>query len=163
MKIFISHKKEDSSIAERFAKLLKNNNVDFYLDVLDDITISDGKRLTNHIKKNLNSCTDIIVIMTENTLKSEWVPFEVGMAANVDMKTATYLKNEVALPSYLEYWPRLRNPEDIIEYISVYNKVDEFYTLNNLVENYSVNTKNEIDTFYSELKEELNKKYNSLK
>lgn len=43
--------------------------------------VNDGKALTEHIKENLNSCTDVIVVMSELTKKSWWVPFEIGMSA----------------------------------------------------------------------------------
>ena len=51
MKIFISHKQEDYLIAEEFALILEKNNVEYYLDVLDNKIINDGRRLTEHIKK----------------------------------------------------------------------------------------------------------------
>ena len=38
------------------------------------------KSFTDHIRENLNTCTDIIVVMSEATKESWWVPFEIGMA-----------------------------------------------------------------------------------
>ena len=47
--------------------------------MLDSGIVCNGKALTEHIKYNLNNCTDIIVVMSENTRYSQWVPFEVGI------------------------------------------------------------------------------------
>ena len=103
MKIFVSHKREDAIIANAIANELKRLGISCYLDLLDAGMVLNGKALTEHIKRNLNNCTDIIVVMSESTRYSQWVPFEVGMSAQKDMPTATYLKEDVDLPSFLSY------------------------------------------------------------
>lgn len=128
MKIFISHKLQDSATANLIAKELKEIKVDYYLDVLDNSITENGKELTNHIRANLNKCTDIIVVMSNITKFSQWVPFEVGMAAQKDMPTATFLKEDVSLPDYLQYWPRLKKSTDIREYVSARNDVEREYS-----------------------------------
>lgn len=124
MKIFISHKKDDSYTANRIAAELNSLNIGYYLDVMDQTVTKNGKELTDHIKANLNDCTDIIVVMSEYTPNSQWVPFEVGMSAQLDMPTATFLKENVTLPEFLEYWPRLKYPSDIRKYVSVRQRIE---------------------------------------
>ena len=92
MRIFISHKLEDAATANLIAKELQEIKVECYLDLLDNSITENGKALTDHIRANLNDCTDIIVVMSNITRFSQWVPFEVGMAAQKDMPTATFLK-----------------------------------------------------------------------
>lgn len=94
---------------------------------MDNSITENGKELTNHIRANLNKCTDIIVVMSNITKFSQWVPFEVGMAAQKDMPTATFLKEDVSLPDYLQYWPRLKKSTDIREYVSARNDVEREY------------------------------------
>lgn len=118
MKVFISHKIEDAIIARKIQLRLMLKDVESYLDLLDTEITNSGKALTDHIKKELNDCTDIIVVMSENTRYSQWVPFEVGMSAQIDMPTATFLKSDVMLPSFLTYWPRLKELSDIDKYVS---------------------------------------------
>ena len=101
MKVFISHKNTDSLQALLLKTAFERNQVTSYLDVLDNSINGGGKQLTDHIKENLNTCTDIIVVMSEATKESWWVPFEIGMSAQVDMPTASYLRSDVILPSYL--------------------------------------------------------------
>ena len=108
MKIFISHKQEDALTANQIASELRAIHVDYYLDLLDSSVTQSGRELTNHIRNNLNNCTDIIVVMSEITRYSQWVPFEVGMAAQIDMPTATFLKDYVSLPDFLQYCLRLK-------------------------------------------------------
>ena len=155
MKVFISHKKEDSGLALTIQSAFSKNGVTSYLDLLDSSITSDGKELTEHIKNSLNTCSDIIVVMSDATKHSWWVPFEIGMSAQVDMPTASFLKSEVVLPSYLSYWPRLKTISDIDKYVAVRKKTEQDIT--NRYGQYSfVNRKAfETQTFYEALKREL--------
>ena len=154
MKIFVSHKKEDAIIANAIANELKRLGISCYLDLLDAGMVLNGKALTEHIKHNLNNCTDIIVVMSEITRYSQWVPFEVGMSAQKDMPTATYLKEDVDLPSFLSYWPRLKKLSDIQKYVSARNEVQREYLHKSLYENASF-TRSQTDRFYEVLKQKL--------
>ena len=157
MKVFISHKQEDAKIASDISRELGRLNVNFYLDVLENIT-ENGKALTDHIKYNLNICTDIIVVMSHNTYKSQWVPFEVGMAAQQDMPTVTYLENNVKLPDFLEYWPRLRSLTDIKKYVETKKQIEYYYgnrRYAGIFENSELRGQSKIERFYSELKSKL--------
>lgn len=156
MKVFISHKQEDQLLALKVYKRFKIDNIECYLDVLDSTIAGNGERLTEHIKDCLAKCTDIIVVISEKTRYSQWVPFEVGMAARADMPTATYLSREVPLPDFLSYWPRLRTEDDIDTYIRVRKATKEqmiwqygsYFLANN-------HKDIEIRTFYNNLKKEL--------
>lgn len=158
MKVFISHKDADSLQALLLKRAFENEGVSAYLDVLDSSINGGGKTLTEHIKGQLNQCTDIIVLMSEETKYSWWVPFEIGMSAQIDMPTASYLKENVVLPSYLSYWPRLKTINDVSTYVSVRKKTER--TLNEQYSNFelsSVSNRRKIETpiFYENLKREL--------
>ena len=93
--------------------------------------------------------------MSETTKLSWWVPFEIGMSAQIDMPTASFLKSEVDLPSYLSYWPRLRTISDIDKYVAVRKKTEQ-----EIVKRYGhyefFNKKAiQTQTFYDALKREL--------
>lgn len=151
MKLFISHKQEDSLIAQSIAFELHAIQTEYYLDVLDTAIANDGEELTKHIKKKIKDCTDIIVIMSSATRYSQWVPFEVGMSAQLEMPTATYLKANVELPAFLEYWPRLRTPDDIRTYVATRKEIKLQYFGSSFLE--SKNSYNQ--RFYKALKSYL--------
>jgi hypothetical protein len=158
MKVFISHKDADSLQALLLKRAFEDEGVSAYLDVLDSSINGGGKTLTEHIKNQLNQCTDIIVLMTEATKHSWWVPFEIGMSAQIDMPTASYLKENVVLPSFLSYWPRLKTINDVSTYVSVRKKTERI--LNEQYSNFelsSVSNRRKIETpiFYENLKREL--------
>lgn len=158
MKVFISHKDADSLQALLLKRAFEKEGVDAYLDVLDSSINGGGKALTEHIKTKLNQCTDIIVLMSEATKSSWWVPFEIGMSAQINMPTASFLKENVDLPSYLSYWPRLKTASDVAIYVSVRKRTQR--TLNEQYSNFelsSISNRRTIETpvFYENLKREL--------
>lgn len=157
MKVFISHKKEDEVQASKIALQLLLQSVDSYLDLLDPSITGDGKALTEHLKKELNDCTDIIVIMSEKTRYSQWVPFEVGMSAQIDMPTATYLQEGVDLPGFLSYWPRLKTSRDVETYVEVRKTVEKEMRTIYGAQQFATRQKTETEKFYTQLKAILNK------
>lgn len=154
MKFFISHKQEDESIALNIAHALHILGIPYYLDTLDYSIASNGKELTDHIKNKLNDCTEILVVISDKTRYSQWVPFEVGMAAQRDFPTATFLHKDIQLPGFLEYWPRLKNAHDLAEYVSTKRRVDREYSSLFHMDHYTA-ARSKTDYFYSELKAKL--------
>lgn len=153
MKFFISHKQEDEFTALGISRTLENLSIPFYLDLLDNITIRDGKALTDHIRRKLNDCTDIIVVMSSKTLSSQWVPFEIGMATQKGLPMATFLQEAVRLPDFLEYWPRLKKAQDIITYVTVKQK--QYYGGYEYRADEYMSANDRIDRFYTALKQQL--------
>lgn len=154
IKVFISHKQEDSYVARKIANELDALSIPYYLDVLDNNTTRSGKALIDHIKEKLNDCTDIIVIMSDSTKLSQWVPFEVGMSAQRDMPTATYLQQHVSLPDFLAYWPRLKQPSDIKTYIITRMDVQREYKNRSFYGSFDLN-QTQTTRFYDVLKQRL--------
>lgn len=159
MKIFISHKKEDELMALTVKSTLTNAKVDAYLDVLDNTVLDDGEKLTEHIREKLHECTDVIVILSGNTKRSWWVPFEIGMATEKDMPIANYLTSYEQLPEYLEYWPRLTDQQDVLKYIEARNRVAKQVRLEKaVIRGYNEHADDKISEtqrFYAELKKSL--------
>ena len=158
MKVFISHKQYDSATALSIQAAFKRHGVDSYLDVLDTSISGGGKTLTEHIRDELNTCTDIIVVISKLTKSSWWVPFEIGMSAQIDMPTASFLCSEEVLPSYLEYWPRLKTTSDIEKYVSVRESVKRQMIRNDSAfESYIMarQRRRETPAFYRQLKQSL--------
>ena len=159
MKSFISHKKEDEYTAFGIQQVLENMGIEAYLDILDDTISDNGEKLTKHIRKKLRECSDVIVVLSDNTKRSWWVPFEIGMATEKDMPIANYLTSYEKLPEYLEYWPRLKNQQDVKKYVEVRNKVARQVVLEKQL-NHSYYDRadsniSETQKFYEELKKSL--------
>jgi len=157
MKVFISHKKEDNLYALNIKNALKSCQIDAYLDLLDEDISGDGEELTDHIKEQLRICTDVIVVLSEKTKDSWWVPFEIGMATEKDMPIANYLVEGIVLPDYLEFWPRLKNYNDVCKYVEVRKEIREHYGRPRYIFESNILHPGESETraFYRKLKQEL--------
>ena len=163
MKFFISHKKEDTNKAIEIAHALHNFNVDYYLDAFDSTISSNPKKLTDHIKNEMEKCSDIIVVISEKTKKSAWVYFEVGIAAHAQKATSTYMIDDTQLPEFLEYWPTLKNSNDLRAYISI--KMEMYPSHKHLKNESYIGLKNtassfhapSLDNFYTAVKAQLKK------
>ena len=158
MKVFISHKREDQGIALAVESAFKLQHVDTYLDVLDSNLSTGSEALTKHIRTELNHCTDIIVVISKLTKLSWWVPFEIGMSAQIDMPTASFLSSDETLPSYLSYWPRLTSISQIQTYVDTRKRVKkqilhEDAALEHTI--YASQRRNETAEFYRQLKQAL--------
>lgn len=85
-RVFISHKMEDKLIAIALAKKLDQAGVAYWLDVLDpqlsrtnnSFTKNKAIAIANIIELALLNCTDVVAIMTDNSHKSRWIPYEYG-------------------------------------------------------------------------------------
>ena len=161
MKVFISHKLEDRNTALLVQQTLEKESIDTYLDVLDSTITNDGEQLTEHIRSNLNTCSDVIVILSSATKNSWWVPFEIGMAAEKDLFIANYLLSYEKLPEYLEYWPRLKSQMDVSEYVRTRLEISRQMISESINKGYGNYTANfdgrtsETQRFYTELKKRL--------
>jgi conserved hypothetical protein len=160
MKIFISHKNEDATAALNIQQTLRSAGVDTYLDVLDDITSENGEHLTKHIRWKLRECSDVIVVLSNKTKFSWWVPFEIGLATENDMPIANYLVNYEPLPEYLEYWPRLKSQQDVRKYVETRNEVANQILLEKRLYHEAFNQRtdskaSEVERFYTQLKKKL--------
>lgn len=153
MKIFISHKLEDTHIALKLNLEFEKRGIKTYLDTLDSQTSNNGKVLTEHIKNIIRNCTDIIVVMSEKTKNSQWVPFEIGMSAQRDMPTVTFMVDNVELPEFLEYWPRLKYFSDIDKYIKAKKETEQRIQIRGIYE--SANAISDTEMFYQILKQKL--------
>lgn len=81
VKVFISHKREDSATASRVcAALLSAADVDAYVDVWDPHISGSAEDLVAYVRRQLGGCTHLMVVMSSATQGSWWVPFEIGLA-----------------------------------------------------------------------------------
>lgn len=51
----------------------------------------------------------MMVVATDNTYKSWWVPFEIGTAYNLDTFLSTYVELTEELPAFLQRWPQVKS------------------------------------------------------
>ncbi len=119
--IFISHRKIDEDKALAINKFLMENNVKSYIDVLDP-SLQAPIDITQRIVEQLRISSHVIVVFSNNTKGSLWVPFELGAAYESDKGIGVFLFDKPELPLYLDAFPILRDKNDLLLYIEEYKK-----------------------------------------
>lgn len=122
--VFISHKSSDMDTAQKVAEYLMNNDIDVYLDKLDTglqkaVRVNDAQGIVNSINRALMCSTDILVLVSNQTQVSWWVPYEVGYAKKGNKKIASALLvgNVDGFPDYLKIERMIKGASDFKNYV----------------------------------------------
>lgn len=119
-RVFISHSQEDNWFVEHLNKML------FLLDIealVAEYKEEAGGELWDKIERMIGKSYVVIILLTINGIKSEWVNREITMAKTLGKKlipiVESGVKDEIALPlKGLEYIPFLKeNPIETLEKI----------------------------------------------
>lgn len=131
--VFISHKSEDKIAAKYVGDLLKDAGVDIYLDLNDEALQqatreNNAAKIVEYIEKALVASTNILVLVTDNTKDSWWVPYEIGYAKNGKKGIASLLlKKTDNFPDYLEIERKMKGFEDLKTYLKDLVEPTSFY------------------------------------
>ena len=86
-KVFISYSSVDDKWAKQLAKALDEINIEYFFDRKD---IEWGDDVTDRITEGLAQCSALIVIISPASLKSQWVPFEIGHASGLERRSCHF-------------------------------------------------------------------------
>ena len=114
MSVFISYSHVDKDFVKSLVKLLDKHKVPYFLDSKD---ITWGSSISEEIRQAFNNAEYLIVVISPASLKSSWVPFEIGLARGKNAKILPILTHpSLELPSYLSD----------IKYLTSLNEVNLF-------------------------------------
>jgi hypothetical protein len=123
--IFLSHISVDKPTAIALAKYIMNHGgIDVYLDIHDEelqlaVAINDPIGITDFIEQGLSHSTHIMCLVSASTVRSWWVPYELGFAKKAGKHLSTLkVKGEIDLPAYLEISTILRGIESLNDYLT---------------------------------------------
>ena len=113
--VFISYSHIDSSVADDLVHALDNAGVMYFLDVKDIVW---GESITSKINDAVHKSDAIIVILSPASLKSAWVPFELGGAIALGKKLLPFLTHpSLDLPAYLRDIRTAQSIEEVIQFL----------------------------------------------
>ncbi|MED4057183.1 toll/interleukin-1 receptor domain-containing protein (plasmid) [Niallia taxi] len=127
--IFLSHASKDKVAVRKIGDYIMKAGVDIYLDENDSdlqaaIESSDNHNaVTQCIENGLSASTDILCIVSEETKRSWWVPYEVGYGKKSNAQIATLLLNDVKdIPSYLYVSKLLKDIRELNNFLDSLEK-----------------------------------------
>ncbi len=108
-RVFISHRQNDKDKALEIADFLEKHGINYWVDALDPELSNSGNtavQIANIIELALLNCSHVLVLMTNNSYGSNWIPYEYGRVKERSLK----VKNAIAythrlsrsLPEYME-------------------------------------------------------------
>jgi predicted nucleotide-binding protein len=75
--VFISSASQDASAAKEIATALRKDGVTVWLD---EEQIQPGAEFASEIEKSLNSSKAAVILVSDESLRSQWANYEVGLA-----------------------------------------------------------------------------------
>lgn len=121
--IFLSHKGEDTEPVRVLGEYIKEKGIYIYLDAEDDelqqaVHDGDDEKITQFIERAIRCSSDVMVCISPETQKSWWVPYEIGYGKSAKkVMSCLKLKDVEELPSFLEIVERLRNTQELDDYL----------------------------------------------
>lgn len=120
-RVFISHQKKDSDVADVVAEYLLNAGIDIYFDQFDkSIDRSKPQSIVTAIQRGIENCSHMLIIFSQNTFGSMWVPWEIGYAYHSAIRLNVLRMKGVT-------------KEQLPEYLKVVKMVMSIYQLNDLI------------------------------
>ncbi len=93
---------------------LRNSGVDYFLDRKD---VEWGTDIPRRIADGLAQCDSLLVVVSPASLKSQWVPYEVGQATALGKTILPFLVHpSLDLPGYLQNYSHKVRLADVKEY-----------------------------------------------
>lgn len=107
-KVFISYSSVDDGMAKQLTAALDEIGIQYFFDRKD---VEWGDDVVRKITDGLSESAALIVIISPASLKSQWVPFEIGHATGLGKKILPFLTHpSLDVPAYLQ---RLHHKTDL--------------------------------------------------
>jgi predicted transcriptional regulator len=114
--VFISYSHADSMVADQISGILTELGVEYFRDVKD---IDWGHAITASVHTALDDCIAILVVISPASLKSQWVPYELGHARALRKPILPYLIHpSLDVPHYIRDLNFVTSLEQVREYFT---------------------------------------------
>ena len=120
---FISHRMADKVVARRVAEYFEFLGLHYYFDEQDAVLQqmlkeghSDDRALVESIDAGLAHSSHVLAVLSERTMGSWWVPYEIGSGRARGFDIAHLLLPSIRpemVPEYLRIYPQLWTSEDL--------------------------------------------------
>jgi uncharacterized protein YjbI with pentapeptide repeats len=115
--LFISYSRDDGLFIDKVEKYLNKKRIRFWRDIHD----MKAGRIEPQIDRAIRQNPTILLVLSENSLSSDWVEHEVRTARQLEKDMARDVLCPVALD---DSWKSSRWPKRIMEQIMEYNVLD---------------------------------------
>jgi TIR domain len=90
--IFLSHSSRDAWLARQIKKEIETN-IPGARVWLDEMSLTGGEEIIAALRKGIDQANELVVLVSNESLKSQWVAWEIGMAAAWNKRITPLLNN----------------------------------------------------------------------
>jgi hypothetical protein len=88
--VFISHSSKDRWVARQISKEIESLGAKTWLDLKD---LQGGDVIRTSVKKGINKSKEAVILISANSISSQWVSYEAGIADGQDKRVTPILNN----------------------------------------------------------------------
>jgi hypothetical protein len=115
--LFISYSHADAPFVDKLEKYLNNKGIRFWRDIHD----AKAGKLEKQIDRAIRHNPTVLLILSKNSTRSDWVEHEVRTARNLEKETGRDTLCPVALDNS---WKKSPWPARVMEQVMEYNILD---------------------------------------
>jgi hypothetical protein len=113
-KVLISYSQVDSEIADAIVRALLKQSVEIIRDVRD---VSWGESVELKVGKGFDEITTVLVVISPASLKSQWMPYEIGFVTGKGKAVIPFITNpSLEIPADIKGLKSLTHISQIQEY-----------------------------------------------
>lgn len=115
--LFLSHSKSDEAALPGAVGLFERAGARVYVDVADQTLRPGDPATAGRLRSVVQACRRLVVLATENTSSSRWIPWEMGLADGSAGPTQVAVFPLKASASASEFWAKQ-------EYFELYARIE---------------------------------------
>src|SRR5882724_8937385 len=124
--VFISYSRVDATTANEITAVLTDLGVQYFRDIKN---INWGDAINSRVRDELRKCIAVLVIISPASLKSQWVPYEIGHASALGKKILPFLTHpSIEAPLYIRDLNFITSIEQVKDYFSNLETTSETLT-----------------------------------
>ena len=122
--VFLSYRHTDQATAWELAHYLDLRGIRVFIDVHDNTLAPGQGDLDDALMTAIDNSNTMIIVVSDKTQGSWWVPWEIGVSTPSGKPKAMYKPQASGpLPDYLERLKRLRNSEEAESWVTAFRGV----------------------------------------
>ena len=122
--MFVSYRHTDKATAWKLAYDLDRRGRRVFMDVHDNTLVPGQEDLDNALVTAIDNARTMIIIISDETQGSWWVPWEIGVSTPSGKPRTMYKpQTHGPLPTYLEKLKRLQNSTEANSWVTAFNRL----------------------------------------
>ena len=117
--VFLSYRHRDQEVALRLAGELDKADLDVFIDYYDGTLGPSDTHLERDLVSAIRNSDTMVVIVSDETRMSWWVPWEIGVSTPYGKPRAIYTRGLTeSLPTYLSNLRQFKSPELVASWVT---------------------------------------------